>query len=242
MNEDILRGKNCLLTGATGGLGRLIAVQFAKKGCDLFLTARTASGLEAVKREVELSADRDVRISYEPGDLDKPDNVDKIIASARQQMQSIEILINCAGVFPVLSLAESSLEDFDTCFNVNVRAPFRLTKAFASDMAANKWGRIVNIGSSSAYGGFRDTSIYCASKHALLGLSRALHDELKEHNVRIYCVSPGSMKTSMGRLVKNQLWDTFIDPQEVAEFTVFLVSYDKEMISQEVRLNRMVNA
>ena len=82
--------------------------------------------------------------------------------------------------------------------------------------------------------------LYCASKHALLGFSRALHDELKKYNIRTYCVSPSGVKTEMGKLIKNQNFDTFIDPREIAEYVVFICSFDGEMISDEIRLNRMV--
>ena len=100
-------------------------------------------------------------------------------------------------------------------------------------------GRIVNIGSSSAYAGFKETSIYCGSKHALLGLSRAVYEELKEHNIRTFCISPGSVKTDMGKKVKNQNFDTFIDPKEIAEYVSFVMSFDGSMISEEIRLNRV---
>ena len=106
-------------------------------------------------------------------------------------------------------------------------------------MVSKKWGRIVNIGSSSSYNGFKNTSIYCSSKHALLGLSRSLHDELKEHNIRTFCVSPGSIKTSMGKRVIGQNYDTFMDPKEIAEFIVYIISFDKEMVSEEIKLNRI---
>ena len=240
MNEETLKNKNCLVTGATRGLGRQIAVRLVEKGCNLFLTARGASNLVEFKGELEsTSSDRQIHVAYEAGDLNNLDDMDRVIKSAKRQMRQIDILVNCAGVSPVISFADSSLEVFETCFNVNVRAPFLLTKAFAPDMVASRWGRIINIGSSSSYQGFRGTSIYCASKHALLGLSRSLHDELKEHNVRTYCISPGSMKTDMGRQVIGQNWDTFMDPQEVAEVTTFLISFDKELIVEEIRLNRL---
>jgi NAD(P)-dependent dehydrogenase (short-subunit alcohol dehydrogenase family) len=107
-------------------------------------------------------------------------------------------------------------------------------------MAHRRWGRIINIGSSSAYAGFKNTAIYCASKHALLGLTRSLHDELKHQNVRCFCISPGSIKTEMGRAVPGQDFETFLDPQEIAEFVVHVASYDGGMIAEEIRLNRMV--
>ena len=107
-------------------------------------------------------------------------------------------------------------------------------------MADRRWGRIINIGSSSAYAGFKNTAIYCASKHALLGLTRSLHDELRHRNVRCFCISPGSIKTEMGRSVTGQDLETFLDPQEIAEFVVHVASYDCSMITDEIRLNRMV--
>jgi len=131
------------------------------------------------------------------------------------------------------------VDDFEKCFSVNVRAAFVLCKEFSQGMISKKWGRIVNIASSSAYTGFKNTSIYCSSKHALLGLSRSLHSELKEHNVRTFCVSPGSIKTPMGKSVVGQSYETFLDPSEVAELVVRLISFDSEMISQEIQLHRM---
>ncbi|MBW2058250.1 MAG: SDR family oxidoreductase [Deltaproteobacteria bacterium] len=238
--HGVLQNRNCFLTGATGGLGRCIALQMAGESCNLFLTSRSTSRLKALKRELESAGGGEkVGIGLASGDLNRIEDVERIIRSAKNRFDHIDILINCAGVFPVKSLFRSRLSDFDTCFNVNVRAPFLFSKAFSPGMARRGWGRIVNIGSSSAYQGFGETGIYCASKHALLGLSRSLHEELKGENVRTFCISPGSIKTEMGRKVRGQSYDSFIDPREVARFVAFVISFDGEMISQEIRLNRM---
>ena len=111
---------------------------------------------------------------------------------------------------------------------------------FSKGMIEKSWGRIINVGSSSAYAGFENTSTYCSSKHALLGFSRSMFKELRNTGVRVYSVSPGSIKTPMGKLVPNQDYDTFINPQELAEYVVYISSFDKEMISEEVRLNRLI--
>ena len=158
---------------------------------------------------------------------------------AKKKFKKIDILINCAGVFPVKKLNYSTIEEFDYCMNVNSRAPFYFIKEFSQDMIRNKWGRIVNIGSSSSYDGFKETSMYCASKHAILGLSRSVHDELKNYNIRTITISPGSIKTKMGRKVKNQNYQTFIKPKEIAKYLVDVISYDDEMIPNEVQLKRM---
>ena len=147
-------------------------------------------------------------------------------------------MVNCAGIFPVKKLNSSTIDEFDYCMNVNVRAPFYLIKEFSRSMIRNKWGRIVNIGSSSSYNGFKETAIYCTSKHAILGLSRSVYDELRIHNIRTFTISPGSIKTKMGRKVKNQNYQTFIQPEEIAKFLVDIISYDTEMIPNEVQLKR----
>jgi|TARA_B100001971_G_C18114168_1_gene495882 3-oxoacyl-[acyl-carrier protein] reductase len=235
MNQ-ILKGKNCLITGATGGLGKEIAEEFAKNGCNLFLTGRNNEKLNLLKDGLENNG---IKIDFEAADLSDVDDIQKLIDKTKNTFSNIDILVNCAGVFPVKLLSDSTVDDFEKCFSVNVRAAFVLCKEFSQGMISKKWGRIVNIASSSAYTGFKNTSIYCSSKHALLGLSRSLHSELKEHNVRTFCVSPGSIKTSMGKSVTDQNYETFLNPSEIAEFIVLLVSFDNEMISQEIQLNRM---
>ena len=237
MNQ-ILHGKNCLITGATGGLGREIAKEFAKNGCNLFLTGRNNDKLNSLKNELENSVN-EIKIDFEDADLSDDGEIQKLIEKVQGVFANIDILVNCAGVFPVKLLSDSTIEDFEKCFGVNVKAAFVLCKEFSQGMISKKWGRIVNIASSSAYAGFKNTSIYCSSKHALLGLSRSLHSELKEHNVRTFCVSPGSIKTPMGKSVIGQNYETFLNPNEIAELIVRLVSFDNEMISQEIQLSRM---
>ena len=237
MNQ-ILHGKNCLITGTNGGLGKEIAKEFAKNGCNLFLTGRNNEKLSSLKNELENDVS-EIKIDFEDADLSDADEIQKLIEKVKGAFSNIDILVNCAGVFPVKLLSDSTVEDFENCFSVNVKAAFVLCKEFSQGMISKKWGRIVNIASSSAYAGFKNTSIYCSSKHALLGLSRSLHSELKEYNVRTFCVSPGSIKTSMGKSVIGQNYETFLNPNEIAELIVHLVSFDNEMISQEIQLSRM---
>ena len=237
MNQ-ILQGKNCLITGATGGLGKEIVKEFAKNGCNLFLTGRNNEKLNSLKNELK-NYENEIKIDFEHADLSDVDDIQKLIDKTKKVFSNIDILVNCAGVFPVKLLSDSTVEDFEKCFSVNVKAAFILSKEFSQEMISKKWGRIINIASSGAYNGRSKTTIYRASKHALLGLSRSLHSELKEHNVRTFCVSPGSIKTPMGKSVVGQSYETFLNPSEVAELVGRLISFDSEMISQEIQLHRM---
>jgi len=242
MNQ-ILRGKNCLITGATGGLGKEIAREFAKNGCNLFLTGRNNDKLNSLKNELENSVN-EIKIDFEDADLSDDGEIQKLIEKVKNTFVNIDILVNCAGIFPVKLLSDSTVEDFENCFSVNVKAAFILCKEFSQGMISKKWGRIINIASSGAYNGRSKTVVYRASKHALLGLSRSLHSELKEYNVRTFCVSPGPIKTSMGHdIIKNEnpdeRFDSFMNPNEIAEFIAYLVSFDNEMVSEEIRLSRI---
>ncbi len=237
MNQS-LQGKNCLITGATGGLGKEIAKEFVKNGCNVFLTGQNNEKLVSLKKELENN--KVIKIDFECADLSNIDEIQKLVKKVKNSFSNIDILVNCAGIFPVKLLSDSTIEDFEKCFSINVKATFILCKEFSQEMVSKKWGRIVNIGSSSSYQGFKDTSIYCSSKHALLGLSRSLHNELKEYNVRTYCISPGSIKTPMGKLVVGQDYETFLDPEDIAEFLTRIISFDNEMVSEEIRINRMV--
>ncbi len=233
---DVLANRVALVTGASGGLGRAITHELAKQGCVLFLTGRDTERLDAVRREVQ---SRGATVYTHVADLAVTAEVDELTRQAFNNAGTVDILVNSAGVFPVAPLAETAAQDFDQSFAVNVRAPFLLMRQLGGAMAERGWGRIVNIGSSSAYAGFADTSLYCASKHALLGLSRSLFHELKGYGVRVYCLSPGSVQTEMGQKVPGQLFETFIRPAEVARYLAFMISFDAEMISEEVRLNRL---
>ena len=235
MNE-ILKNKNCLITGATGGIGKEIVEILAKNSCNLFLTGRNKKYLLKMKEELEQKFR--IKVDFQNGDLTNTKDLVKIIEKAKS-FGNIDILINSAGIFVEKSIEKTTLEDFEKCHAINVRAPFFLSKEFLKNMKKEKWGRIVNIASSSAYQGFSNGSAYCSSKHGLLGLSRSIFNELKGKNVRVFCVSPGSSKTKMGKRCKNQNFETFINPREIAEYIVNIISFDKEMIIEESRLNRI---
>jgi NAD(P)-dependent dehydrogenase (short-subunit alcohol dehydrogenase family) len=234
--SSALKGRRAVVTGASGGLGRAIALELACRGCQLLLVGRNQARLDAVVNDVARAGGQ---AALQVADFTDEKAAERVAARAGETLGSVDILINCAGVFPVASLAETSIADFDACFVVNVRTPFLLMKHFAPAMAQRGWGRIVNVGSSSAYAGFPEASVYCASKHALLGLSRALYQELKKSGVRVFCLSPGSIQTEMGRKVRGQLYETFMRPDEVARYVTFVMSFDAGMISEEVRLNRL---
>jgi len=234
--------KNVLITGATGGLGRALAIEYAKRDCNLFLTGRNIKKLLSLRKElVQQYVRPNAQVIIEICDFTSKSDIFKMIEVVKERYKQIDILVNCAGVFPIKSLSETDIEEYQRCIDINLTAPFVLIKEFSKEMIENKWGRIINIASSSAYAGGANTSVYCTSKHALLGLSRSLYKEFKQHNVRVICVSPGSIKTDMGKDVEKlgQDFNTFMEPDEIAQYIVYNSHFDGNLISEEVRLNRV---
>lgn len=238
MSRASLEGRRVLLTGATGGLGRSLATAFVEAGCRLVISSRSPGPLSELRRQLDPEGGlvRDV-----PADLSDPDATGALASEAEAAFGGVDVLVNNAGLFLHRPLAESTLEEFDRLVQVNLRAPFLLTRALVSGMTRRGWGRIVNVGSSSSYEGFAGSALYCASKHGLLGFSRALLAEYREQGVRVICVSPGSIQTPMGRQVPGHETDyeRYLEPDDVASMVLHVLGYAGALVTDEIRLNRI---
>jgi|MGYP000052295968 3-oxoacyl-[acyl-carrier protein] reductase len=234
---NILQGKNAFISGATGGIGKSVAHALVDSGCNLFLTSTNDKSLQEV---IDSLSNKNVVVAGLSGDLNKIKDVYAIIKAAKAKFNSIDVLVNSAGIFPNFNLFDSDDDRFEETFNINFRSAFMFTREFAKGMVKNEWGRVVNIGSSSAYAGFGGTSMYCSSKHALLGFSRAIHDELKGSNVRTFCVSPSSTQSKMGKATIGQDYSTFLKPDDIAKYVIFVISFNSNIMSEEIFLKRMI--
>tara|TARA_B100001146_G_scaffold202148_1_gene193877 strand:- start:86 stop:808 length:723 start_codon:yes stop_codon:yes gene_type:complete len=236
--NTVLKNKNCLVTGATGGIGKEISKELASNSCNLFLTSTNNTKLIKLKNQLK-KINKNIKIEFLSADLTIQEDITELIGTINEKFSSIDIIINSAGIFMIKSIEKSTIDDFEKSINLNVKLPFILCKEFTNNMIKKKWGRIVMIGSSSSYSGFEKGSVYCASKHSILGLSRALNAELKKKNVRVLSVSPASTQTNMGKISTEQDFSTFLNPKEVAQYIIHVISFDNEMIVDESRLNRI---
>jgi len=232
--------KVAVITGAYGGLGKSLARQYLDNGYDLCLIGRNRDKLIELSKSLRERAPSSMIRTYDCdfGDKYWIKNVCKKIST---DVKKVDVLINAAAVFPVSSMEDMHLADFETCMQVNVIAPFVIMQQLLDSLKKSDNGKIINIASSSAYGGGPNTSAYCASKHALLGLSRSLFKELRSDGIKVFCVSPGSIQTDMGKEVEKlgQVYDTFMTPEEVSEYIFSATSFEGHMISEEIRLNRV---
>ena len=218
--------KSVLITGATSGLGKILATELSKN-YDVYCLGRNKNSLQALKS---------IGCKTLQVDFSEPETL--WVERVKKFCSDVDVLINNAGVFPLVDIKNATIEDYDECFKVNVRAPFILMNLYMKQMILSKDGIIVNVLSSSAYNGSKDTGIYCASKHALLGFSRSAFLECRGTGVRVCSISPGSMQTPMGESDTRQDFNTFIETEGVSEFIKHLIESNKSLVFDEVKINR----
>jgi len=216
--------KNCVIFGATGGLGQCLAKDFIKEDYEVFAYGRDLDKLRGIKCQSFFF------------DVDSSTALDSVTQPLLQLTKNkIDVFIYSAGIYKVKPLSDTVDSEIEDMFKVNIFAPIKLTRNLLP--AFNK-SKIFYLGSSSSYNGVPNSSIYCATKHALRGFALSMHEELKDKDNRVYFISPAGMKTKMGRDIVGQDYDTFVSPEDVSKFILDMQAYDDEMIPNEVRLNR----
>ena len=230
----ILKNKICIITGSTGGLGEEIIKQMIDDKVKIIAIAKSKKKLEKIKKKFKKNI-----INYYSCNFSNNDEIIKTIEKIKKLRLKIDILVNCAAQFKVKNFNKFTQDEINQMININLIAPIFFTKAILPSMKKNKWGRIINIGSSSSYEGFENSVLYCTTKHGLLGFSRSVNNEFKKFGIRSYIFSPGSIKTNMGKLVKNQNYKNFIDPKELASFINYIIKQNNNMITEEIKINRI---
>lgn len=198
-----LRGRTALVTGASRGIGRAIALILAEHGARLALVARGAEGLQATAQAV---ADLGGEAHVIAADLREPAAADAIKADAERVLGTVHILVNGSGIFgPIQTIAESDAARWEETLTVNLFAPYRLCRVFAGPMLAAGWGRMINVSSAAAlHNPGQHTSAYATSKAALNHMTRFLANEVAGRGVTANVIHPGDVKTEMWADIRDQ--------------------------------------
>jgi len=210
----LLANKVALITGSGRGIGRAMALLFAKEGAAVFLTARTEKEVAAVAAEIGA---RGGKAGYAVGDLSRQADCARVFAEAEKKFGRVDILVNNAGHYgPVVPVEEYPLEEFDKVIAVHLRAAFHLSKLALPGMYARKSGVILNISSLSAKAAFSWGSAYAAAKAGLLGLTRYMAAEAARNGVRVNAICPGpvietAMSKELGGILAEKL---HVSPEE----------------------------
>ena len=221
--------KTALITGATSGIGRAIAHEFAKHHINLILCGRRQERLDIV--ENALSKFTDVYILN--FDVRDKDQVKKAIDSIPDKFKQIDILINNAGnahgLDPIL---EGSLDDWDAMMDINVKGLLYVSKAVIPQMTERKSGHIINIGSSAGKEVYPKGNVYCGSKHAVIAISEGMRIDLNSYGIKVTTINPGLVETEFskvrfkGESKANSVYKGYkaLQADDIAEIIYFTIS------------------
>jgi NAD(P)-dependent dehydrogenase (short-subunit alcohol dehydrogenase family) len=188
-----LDGKRALVTGGGRGIGLAAASALAQAGAEVTLVARTQTEIEAAAQAIAARGDKASALALDITDLDA---VRRAIAAA----EPFDVLINNAGINRPAYLMDVKVEDFDAIFALNVRAAFFMAQAVARRLIeAKRPGSIINVSSQMGHVGAARRTVYCASKHAMEGFTKAMAIELAPHNIRVNSLGPTFLETPMTR-------------------------------------------
>jgi len=209
-----------VITGASSGIGRATAEAFARCGALVAIFARSAETLD------EMAKGFDGKMLAVSGDVAEAADVERLFAAAEKRFGDCDILVNNAGMIDNKRMVDTPPADWDRMFAVNVRGAYLASRRALPSMIARRQGAIVNVASISGVTGpekFPGFVSYCASKGAVISMTEALAVEVKEHGVRVNCVSPGSVDTKMWAEASGGA-PASMTPEEIADAILFLAS------------------
>ena len=186
-----LTGKKALVTGATRGIGKAIALHLSELGAEVMITGRN----EALLNDVAAQAKHKMHISIM--DLSADDAVEKLCADADEKLGQVDILVNNAGITDDNLLMRMKDEAWNNVLNVNLTKPFQLIRSLVRGMMKRRIGRIINITSVVGVAGNPGQANYCAAKAGIIGMSKSMAIELASRGITVNCVAPGFIQTDM---------------------------------------------
>jgi len=233
-----LEGRTAVVTGGTSGLGAACAVALASAGADVIMSGRDARRGERI---VGAIADRGAHAELELADLRTPEQVRDFAARVLGRRDGVDILVNAAGIFLRSKGADAPLDEWQQTFDVNVTATFLLCQAFGRPMIERGRGKIINFASTDGIVGVPEQAAYCASKGAVIQLTRTLGAEWIAHGVNVNAIGPCDFETPMvGDVLSDPEYRDWIlqaipagrvgQPDELAGAVVYLASQASNMV------------
>lgn len=227
-----------LVTGASRGIGRAIALRIAQLGATVAVCGRNAAALTAVEAELKESGSR---VYSQIADVTNSGDVTSLVSKTESVLGPISILVNNAGIGLFGPAHEKTEAEWDRVLDTNLKSVFLVSRAVAPAMIRRGSGDIVNISSLAGRNAFAAGGIYCASKWGLQGLSACMAEDLREHGIRVSVVCPGSVATEFsGRASKDP--SKALSPEDVAHAVAMIVTQGPQSFLSEVQLRPLRKA
>ncbi len=234
--EKNWKGKLAVITGASSGIGREIALKLAKEGMNLILLGGTR--IDKLNETKNLLEKYDVTVDVIAGDLTDRDWLNRSVNEINSKY-SVDVLINNAGIAQNREFTKVTEEEYDKIMNINVKAPYFITQGLLDNIRKSKNATIINISSVVGHLGYPMQSVYTASKHALLGFTKSLASEEYKNGVRVHAICPGGVYTDMVNLSRPDLTpDGMTLPEDIAEIVWFFLYMRGNAVIDEIIVHR----
>ena len=235
-----LTGKVAIITGASAGIGRASALALAEEGAHIIITARREERLNELVAEIKkLGSDATIVV----GDAREESTALATVKAALAVTGKIDILLNNAGMGIYKNLADTTLEDYDTMMDTNMRSGFLFTRHVVPEMLKQKNGTILMLSSMAGLYGFAGEAVYCATKFAQVGFAQALDRELRPHGIKSGVICPGGTKTEFaigtGRTQEGVDQSGMLEPEDVAGAVLLACTQSSNSRIIEIQMRTM---
>lgn len=237
----LLDGRHALVTGASRGIGRAVALAFAAEGASVALNfAGNVAAAEAVRAEIESAGGKAILV---PADVSDENAVGDMVKTVTEAFGSIDILVNNAGITRDGLLLRMKEEDWDAVLNTNLKGVFLCTKAVSKFMMKKRYGRIVNMASVVGVTGNASQANYAAAKAGVIGFTKAMAKELASRGITVNAIAPGFIRSDMTDVLPDKVKEAMLaeiplgragEPADVAKAALFLASDQAAYITGQV--------
>ncbi|MDR1488528.1 MAG: 3-oxoacyl-ACP reductase FabG [Holosporales bacterium] len=242
-----LEGRRALITGASGAIGRAIAISFTRQGADIVITGTRKEVLLELSTFIKEDSGRKAHVMLCDLSNTTSNEIETLVEKAVIELNGLDILVNNAGINKDMLFAKMKESDLDDVMAVNLNAVFSLTKKAVSAMSAARYGRIINISSVVGFMGNIGQVNYCASKAAVIGMSKAIALEVARKGITVNCIAPGAIESPMIKKLSDMNREKFLNkipmqkigkPEDVAGACCYLASEEASYITgQTIHIN-----
>jgi len=229
-----------VITGASGGIGRAVALALVAHGMSLCLTGRDSGKLESVAREI---GSRPAQLLVHGADLSSDDGIRGLVERVTSELRRLDVLVHAAGSLRLGNVEDAGWDDLDEQYRVNLRAPYLLTKAFLP-MLKKSNGQVVFVNSTAGLVAGADNGAYAAMKHGLRSLAGSIRDHVNQYGVRVLSVYPGRTATPMQEAVhlfegRRYELPNLLQPSDVADVIVAAIALPRTAEATDITVRPM---